>query len=292
MGIKQKILPLVFIGPAFLVLMGVVAYPMLYSLYLSFTSYELLSNKNPVFVGFKNYLRLLKTPLFWHSFKTTLIYLAIALDSELIIGLFLSQLIARYPKGRIIRTILMAPMMIAPILVGFQFKWFFQDQVGLVNNILTSIGIIKQPILWLVDKNLAMFSIIVAEVWMSTPFVVIILLAGTYSIPVELFEVANIDGANGWQRFRFITYPMIKPFIYIVLAIRSLDIARAYDVVRIMTQGGPAHRTELLWIYIYKVSMHQFKFAMGSAVSYIAVLLSFIFTIYFFRELVKSRVIK
>ena len=120
----------------------------------------------------------------------------------------------------------------------------------------------------------------------------IILLAGTLSLPTETFEAAEVDGASGWQKFRFITFPLLAPFSYIALTIMSLDIARAFDIVRIMTDGGPARRTEMLWTYITRLAIEDTKFGLGSAMSWITVFLSVLFTLYFFRQLVKARIVR
>jgi multiple sugar transport system permease protein len=158
-----------------------------------------------------------------------------------------------------------------------------------VNNILYSITGTAHLIPWLIDKNLGFISILVAEIWMSTPFMVIILEAGILSLPQEPFEAADIDGASSWQKFQLLTLPMLMPFVYTAMAIRSLDIARAYDVVSIMTGGGPANRTELIWTYVNKLAFTGHQFAMGSAMSYITVIFSCIFTFMLFQNVLKSR---
>jgi multiple sugar transport system permease protein len=180
-------------------------------------------------------------------------------------------------------------MMFAPILVGFQFKWFFNAQVGLVNNILYTITGEAHFIPWLIDVPLGFMAILIAEIWMSTPFMVIILEAGILSLPQEPFEAAEVDGASGWQKFRHLTLPMLMPFIYTAMAIRSLDVARAYDIVSIMTGGGPGNRTELIWTYVNRLAFSSKQFGLGSAMSYITVILSFAFTYMFFRNVMKSR---
>ncbi|HTX80022.1 MAG TPA: sugar ABC transporter permease, partial [Longilinea sp.] len=142
---------------------------------------------------------------------------------------------------------------------------------------------------WLIEKNLGFFTLLVAEIWMSTPFMTIILEAGLLSLPIEPFEAADIDGASGWQKFREITLPLLMPFVYTAMAIRSLDIARAYDVVNIMTGGGPANRTELMWTYVNRLAFGGHQFALGTAMSYITVIFSFVFTYLLFQNVIKSR---
>jgi multiple sugar transport system permease protein len=124
---------------------------------------------------------------------------------------------------------------------------------------------------------------------MSTPFMVIIFLAGLTSLPIEPFEAASVDGASGWQQFRYITLPLISPFIYIAMVIRSLDLGRAYDLVRIMTGGGPANRSEMIWTYTYRLAITNNKFGLGTAMSFITVIVSFAFVIYLFQQLSRSR---
>lgn len=280
------------IAPSVLVVLVVVAFPLFYSFFLSFTSFTLLK-PTANWVGLDNYSRLLATPLFWQAFGNTMLFLFVTINLEIVLGLLISQLIARTARGQsAIRTLLMIPMMFAPVLVGFQFRWFFNDQLGLVNNALLSLGLIQQSIPWLVDRNTAMFSIMVADIWMSTPVVTIILLAGTLSLPSEQFEAAQVDGANTWQRFWYVTLPLLSPFMTIAMTIRSLDVAHGYDIVQIMTGGGPAHRTELLWTLINRTAITDSKFALGSAMSFVTVIVTLIFTVYLFRQLLRSRIVE
>ena len=290
--------PFLLILPSVLVIVLVVAFPLIYSLYVSFTPYELLRPNSLNFQlakALKNYQKLLNDDIFWRSLWNTIIFLAVSVNLSYVISLALSQLLARVTVGQsLLRTLLMVPMMFAPILVGMQFRWFFNANVGLVNNFLISLGLIQVQgqIAWLVDVPLGMITIILASVWMNIPVLTIILLAGTLSLPTETFEAAEVDGASGWQKFRFITFPLLAPFSYIALTIMSLDIARAFDIVRIMTDGGPARRTEMLWTYITRLAIEDTKFGLGSAMSWITVFLSVLFTLYFFRQLVKARIVR
>jgi multiple sugar transport system permease protein len=289
--LSERHLPLALLLPGFVVLLVVIGFPMLYSLYLSLTNFNLTSPGSVDFIGLRNYINLLtKDPLFWKSFGRTILFIALATNIEFILGLGIAQLLARLTRGQgVARTLMMMPMMFAPILVGFQFKWFFNAQVGLVNNILYTLTGTSHFIPWLIDKPLGFITILIAEIWMSTPFMVIILEAGILSLPVEPFEAAEVDGASGWQKFRHLMLPMLMPFIYTALAIRSLDIARAYDVVSIMTGGGPGNRTELIWTYVNRLAFSGKQFGLGSAMSYVTVVVSFVFTFMFFRNVIQSR---
>jgi len=284
--------------PAFAFIIVITGFPLLYSLYVSFTPYELLKPNSLSFDAstmFNNYIRLFNDATFRRALGNTLIFLAVTVNLEYVLALGLSQLLARVTRGQaLMRTMLMIPMMFAPILVGFQFRWFFNVDSGLVNNAFTSLGLMSQngKIAWLIADPLGMICIMIATIWMNLPVTTIILLAGTLSLPQETFEAAEVDGASAWQKFRNITLPLLAPFTYIALTIRSLDVARAFDIVRMMTDGGPAHRTELIWTYVTRLAIEDTKFGLGSAMSWITVLISLLFTVYFFRQLVKSRIVQ
>ena len=291
MGSKtSRYFPFLLIAPSLGIILLIVGYPLLFSLYISFTSYSLLDPFNTVFTGLDNYFTLFNNATFWRSLINTVIFLIVGVNSELILGLGVALLLAREIKGgRVLRTISMIPMMFAPALVGFQFKWFFNDQVGLVNNVLYSLKLIDKPVLWLIDTHLAMLSILIAEIWRGTSFMIIIFTAGLLSLPRDPFEAAEVDGATSLKKFRYITFPLLSPFIFIALAIRSLDIATAFDIVQIMTGGGPAHRTELIWTYVYRLGIVDTQFGMGCAMSYVTVVISVLFAFYLFRQLIKAR---
>lgn len=293
----MKLLPIrlptwfVLLLPAIIILLAVVLIPLVLSLYSSFTPYKLTRPETLYkWIGEYNYLKISRDANFWIAFGRTVLLLTIALNLEMLLGLGLALLVNRVTWGqRGLRTIMMFPMMFSPILVGFQFKFIFNDNVGLVNNALQSLGISDQAIPWLVDGKLAMFSIIFAEVWMSTSVFAILILAGLFAIPRDPLEAAKVDGCTPWQSFRHITLPFLMPFIYIALAIRSLDVARAYDIVKIMTNGGPARRTELLWTMIGRTGYVDAKMGLANAMGYASIILAVFFTVYFFRKLSAAR---
>lgn len=287
----EKHTPLLLLSPAVLTILFVVAIPLLFSFYTSMTPYKLTRPETiERFIWFRNYERLFTDAKFWWAFGRTILFLAIALNVEFILGLGIALLINKITWGqRSLRTIMMFPMMFSPILVGFQFKFIFNDNIGILNNALQGLGITDGSIAWLVDKPLGMFSIIFAEVWMSTSVFAILLLAGLYAMPRDPVEAARVDGCNPWQVFRHITLPFIMPFAFIAMTIRSLDVARAYDIVDVMTGGGPAGRTELLWTLIARVGYDNAKMGQANAMAYVSTLLSILFTYYFFTKLVAAR---
>ena len=142
---------------------------------------------------------------------------------------------------------------------------------------------------WLIDGNLALFSIIVAEVWSSTSVFAILILAGLFAMPQEPVEAAKVDGCTSWQTFRYVTWPFLMPFAFIAMTIRSLDVARAYDIVKIMTDGGPARRTELIWTLVGRTAYADAQMGLANAMAYVSIILSIAFTVYFFRKLALAR---
>jgi len=293
---RKRIFPYLMILPVLIIVLLVVAYPMIYSVYVSFTPYHLLRPEQTfVFeteTMFRNYERLWNDDVFRRSIRNTVIFLAVTVNMEFLLALGLSQLIARVTWGQsLIRTLLMIPMMFAPVLIGFQFSWFFNATVGLVNNAFLELGILNEPKAWLIDQPSGMIALMIANIWMNVPIMTIILLAGTFSLPSEVYEAAEVDGANFLQTFTRITFPMLRPFTLIALTVRSLDVARAYDIVRIMTDGGPAHRTEMIWTYAGRLAIRNSRFGLASAMSMVGVFLGVLFTLYLFRQLIKSRIV-
>jgi multiple sugar transport system permease protein len=277
--------------PAIIVIAAVVLIPLLFSLYSSFTPYKLTRPSTLwKWIGTRNYERILEDWKFWAAFGRTVLVLTIALNLEMLLGLGIALMVNKVTWGqRTLRTILMFPMMFSPILVGFQFKFIFNDNVGLVNNLLQSTGLSDAALPWLVDGKLALFSILFAEIWMSTSVFAILILAGLFAMPRDPLEAAKVDGCTPWQSFRHITLPFLMPFIYIARTIRSLDVARAYDIVQIMTGGGPARRTELLWTLMARTGYVDAKMGLANAMGYVSILLSIVFTVYFFKKLSAAR---
>ena len=283
--------PLLLLSPAIIVLCAVVVAPLLLSLYSSFTAFRLTRPESIwIWIEFRNYQNTLTDPSFWTAFGRTVLLLTLALNLEMLFGLGLAMLIEKATHGqRILRTLLMFPMMFSPILVGFQFKFMFNDNVGLINNALQSLGVTQTPIPWLIDGRLAFISILSAEIWSSTSVFAILILAGLLSMPREPLEAAKVDGCTPWQSFRYVTWPFVMPFAYIAMTIRSLDVARAYDIVKIMTDGGPAGRTELLWTLIGRTAYSDSRMGLANAMAYISIVLSIVFTVYFYRKLAAAR---
>jgi multiple sugar transport system permease protein len=291
MKLSRLSAPVLLLFPAFLVLAAVVVVPLALSFYSSFTPFRLTKPESLyVFIGLRNYITVVSSWDFWVAFGRTVLFLTIALNAEMLLGLGLALLVSKAVRGqRLLRTMMMFPMMFSPVLVGFQFKFLFNDNIGLINNGLQALGLTDQAIPWLINGNLALFSITVAEVWSSTSVFAILILAGLLAMPRDPIEAAHVDGCTPLQTFRYITWPYLMPFAFIAMTIRSLDVARAYDIVKIMTDGGPAKRTELLWTLVGRTAYGDARMGLANAMAYFAIVLSILFTVYFFRKLAAAR---
>jgi multiple sugar transport system permease protein len=254
-------------SPLLIVTLGIIGYPLAYALTASFQRFRLTAPDNISFVGFDNYYYVLIDPQFWVALRNTLLYAGIAVPLELALGLVIAMALNKLLRGaRLVRTILILPMMLAPVVMGLMWKFMFNDQLGIINHLIRLTGL-DLHILWLADPNLAFISLLIVEVWATTPIMVILLSAGLTTIPAELYEAAEIDGASRWQRFVNITWPMLQPVILVSLLLRGMDAFRVFDIVFVLTQGGPANSTDVLSYYAYRTIFQGMDVGGASAVS-------------------------
>jgi multiple sugar transport system permease protein len=234
---------------------------MLFTLWLS------LRREMPVFgisefAGFENFQRMLQDAHFWTATFTTAVFVVESVCLELTLGLIFALLLQREFRGRALaRALVLIPWAVPGVVVARFWEWILNADYGVLNYLL---GV---RINWLGNPFWALQAVVVADVWKSTPFVVLLLLAGLQVVPPQLYLAARIDGANGWQQFRHITLPLLKPVILLVLLFRTMDAARIFDVIFVLTGGGPANQTETLVIYAYKTLYRMLQFGFGSALS-------------------------
>jgi len=213
------------------------------------------------FVGLANYRFLLSDPRFWSALKNTLLFTAASVSLELAIGLGIALLLQRGSRPGPVRAVVLIPWVIPTVVTAKMWEWIYQPGFGLLNYLLGT------DINWLGDPRWAMPAAIVADVWKTAPFAVILFVAGLQVIPRDLYLAARVDGASGLQIFRSITLPLLKPVILIVLLFRTLDAFRVFDTIYVLTGGGPANTTETLSIYAYKVLFQILEFGYGSALA-------------------------
>lgn len=249
-----------------------VLFPLLWTISLSFQKFDLaVGGDAPSFVGFDNYARILASPQFSTALLQTIGYVVTTLTVELVIAIPIALLLNHATRGvRVMRLIVAIPIMIAPIVASLAFKFLFSNGYGFINAGLEAIGVSAPS--WFATVWLARGTVLATNLWLALPFVILVLLAGLSNVPAELNEAAKTDGATSWQRFVWVTLPLLKPAILIVLVIRLADAFRVFDSVYVLTGGGPANSTDVMSSYLYRLMFSSTDFAGSSAATVLFVL--------------------
>ncbi|MBD1863786.1 MULTISPECIES: carbohydrate ABC transporter permease [Trichocoleus] len=260
--------------PALLLLLLVFAYPIGRAFWESFFTKNLGTELQPVFSGVENYTRMVFDGRFWESLQNTTIFTVASVILELLIGMGIALVLNQSFRGRgAIRTIAILPWALPTALIALAWTWIFNDQYGVVNDILLRLGLIQTGINWLGEPTLAMIAVIIADVWKTTPFISILLLAGLQSISNDLYEAHALDGASAWQSFRQITLPLLMPQILIAALFRFAQAFGIFDLIAVMTGGGPGGATETVSLYVYSTVMRYLDFGYGAALVVVTFLL-------------------
>ncbi|MBO9475289.1 sugar ABC transporter permease [Shimia sp. R10_1] len=276
---------LIFLLPAILILFLTTIYPMLYAGYLSFRSYDLAKPFVPrVFVGWSNYQNVLTTGDFLHALKITFQLMAITLSIQLFIGVGLALLVTqRLPGMGIARTLLLIPMMISPVIVGLVWLFLYFPELGYLNYFLSFLGL--GPVSWITSPDWALWAIAIADIWQWTPFIMMGTAAALTSLSPEPYEAARIDGNTRWQVFRYVTLPQLKPVLVSLLFLRAIDAFKIYDIIFVLTKGGPGDSTEVLSLYIYRQSFTFWQMGVGAAASFVSLIIIVVLITFFFKSL-------
>src|SRR2546426_1874200 len=238
-----------FAGPPLAVLVALVVYPTIYLVRLAFSRFELATMDRPDFVGLLNFQRLWTDASFWNALVNTLIISVCAVGAEFLLGFGLALLLHQQLRGGpVFRSLLVVPLMIPPVVVGLNFRLIF-DVFGPLSSVAQTLGLGR--IDWLGDAKLAKMTIILTDMWQWTPFVFIILLAGLGAVPQDLFDAAAVDGASPWATLRYVIWPMLIPAATVALAFRFIDVLKLFDIVYMITYGGPGASTEVLSLNVY-----------------------------------------
>lgn len=271
-----------FILPAFTLLTLILFLPLLYAVFLAF--HDVLPQFGLRFVGLANFYRAAADPSFWHSLKTTVVFTVTSVLLHLVFGFVLALMLSQRLRGSaLFRMLLLMPWMVSQVVAGVTWRWLLNAQYGVGNVVLAKLGLIANYVPWLADVRLAQASIIVAYAWQCFPFVMIMLYAGLQTIPQEQYEAAQIDGASGYQVLRSVTLPNLRYVILVTLLMDFIWAFRAFDLVKIMTDGGPLRSTEFLSILVYRTSFEYYQFGYAAAIAVLMLLVVLGFSIVYTR---------
>lgn len=270
---SKKFVSLIFVLPAMGVLFFTTIFPFAYAIGLSFFQWNYQVMGRP-FIGIQNYIQVFLDQRYLNALKTTLLILSGALSLQFVLGFVLALLVVEEFKGKnFILTVLVLPVMILPIVVGYIWRLLFNDQYGPINQILRFFLGEETHILWLAKTETAFLSIIITDMWEWTPFIFLVLLAGLSSLPSEIYEAAAIDGASAWAQFKSITLPLMRPVIVIALLFRGLECFKIFDIVVALTRGAPGTSTETISLYLYRVGFQYFRLGYGAAANIILLIM-------------------
>ena len=260
-----------FVSPAVLILSIVILAPIVLAVITSFYDYTLINRSFENFIGLKNYFASIGNEKFIHSSIVTIFFVLLVVLFEFLIGFLIAILLNQVEKFRnIYYFILLIPLLINPVVVGLIWRMFLHPQLGILNYLISLIGI--DPVNWLGDPQNAFITIIFVDIWHQVSFMIILLLAGLASIPEEPYEAARVDGANAFEQFRDITLPYMRPVIIITLLIRLIFALKTYDLIYIMTKGGPGDATDIISYYIYRSAFIGLDLGQAASMSVILLL--------------------
>lgn len=262
---------LILLSPLVLVMCGFYMFPALYSLYLGLTNNSYLSTAAPTFIGLANFGRFFTSTSGQASIINTLWYVVLQVTLEMILGtLYAILLNERFRFSGFFRTIMLLPIMIAPIVVAYEWRWLFNAQYGLINFILLSLHVISSPLAWLSNPRFAFYTMVVAGIWSGAPLVGLVLLGAMQSVPEEVLEAATMDNASGWARLRYVVLPLIRPSFLAVLLISTINAFQMFTLNYVMTYGGPGDRSLLLSLYAYEQAFQSFNIGYAAAIAMVA----------------------
>jgi ABC-type sugar transport system permease subunit len=280
-----RILGLLLISPAMLAIFGVVLFPLLSSLSLSFQQHDLARPQEDAFIWFGNYIDLLQDPRYLNSLQATLKFSLVSVVIELILGVAIAMVLNQNFRGRgFVRGLMILPWAMPSIVNAAMWKWIYNADYGALNALLSQLHLIDHYRVWLGEPSTAMFLIILANVWKETPFTIILILAALQTIPDDLYEASRVDGATEWQAFLRITLPLILPVLMIAGLLQFIWGFQTFELIYIVTGGGPFSSTEMTNLRVYATTFRSLRFGYGAAMAYLTSLIIFIPAVAYIRS--------
>jgi len=288
-----------FVTPTVLVMALLVFYPLVNGIFLSFTNANQFNTTRRIgpnvipssytFIGLQNYADILQTPTyeFWRVLGQTVLWTTLNIIPHILIGTGLALLLNRRIKGRAVyRVLLILPWAIPSYISAFAWRFLYNGDIGFLNNFLRAVGLNAVP--WLSDPGWAMFAVVVANTWLAVPFNMVTILGGLQSIPIELYEAAQVDGANGWQKFTNITIPMLRPVLMTITLLGVIWTFNSFNVIFLVSEGGPFRSTEILATWAWRLGFQQSQIGIAAAYSVIILIILLVFSGAYIRVLSRS----
>lgn len=274
-----------FVLPIVLFMLVFVLFPIVYNITLSLQDVNVYNfKKEHHFVGFENYVSTFKDPVFYTALRNSIVFTVFSLAFQFGIGFALALFFnRRFPGRNLMRSLMLLAWMLPMVITASVFQWMLNGDYGVVNFILQSLGIIDQPYSWLSNQSTSLLSTIIANIWVGIPFNMIILLTGLQGMPEQLYEAAKLDGAGKLKQFRHITLPLMRPTILILIMLGIINTFKVFDIIFIMTAGGPVNSSNVLPIYSYQMSFTKFEFSQGASVSMIMFIILILIAMIYLR---------
>ena len=285
-GYDRPLFAYVLNVPALVAIALLAAYPIVYSAWISLHKYNLKRPNVFRFIGLENFATIVSSPEFWSSLSVTVQFTLLVVITVSVLGVLIALLLNQSFPGRgLVRTLVLLPWAIPPVVNGLMWQWIYDSKIGALNGLLVSLGIISEYRGWLSDPTSAVLALAFADVWNVLPLAVVLLLAALQKIPGELYESARMDGASRLQLFRHVTFPWIAQTLLVVLILQTLSAIRAFDVIYVLTAGGPGTATTTLVWKTYLTTFENLDFGLGNAYAYMVSLITFGFALIYFRLL-------
>lgn len=267
---KFQLTPYAFLAPALLVTAAVILFPVVQTGWMSLHDFVLFRPNNVPFIGFGNFVRAFKDPVFWISLWNSVLWIGLVIAFQFLLGLATALLLNQSFWWRsVARALVVIPWALPSVIIGLMWTWMYDFNLGVINDILLRTGIIEAPVAWLARLDTTLYSVILALVWQGFPFFAIVILAGLQTVPQDLYEAAEMDGATPFQKLRFVTLPSIREVIATALLLRTIWVANSLDVILVMTGGGPGYATHTLPLYAFLKAYSAMEFGYGAALALI-----------------------
>ncbi|MBN1310313.1 MAG: sugar ABC transporter permease [Anaerolineae bacterium] len=287
--LSRQLTPYLFLLVPLLLFMIWVVGPMIYTFYLSLTKWDGLSD--PIFIGLRNYEKLFDDPVFYTSLTNNFKWVIAFITVPVVSGLGLAVALDReIPAGRIIKAAIFAPLVFSLVVTGLIWSWMYNPAYGLINQVLRLIGLEQLALGWLSDKHLVLWAIIFVAIWRQVGYVMILYLAGLQGVDPTLVDASKVDGCNAWQTFRNVTFPLLAPITVIVVIISVIDSLRAFDLVSVMTRGGPYNSSSVLANFMYIEAFNNYKMGYGAAIAVVLFLISLTFILIYLSHVLQDEI--